>query len=109
MNVQLNCTELAYLRADLIYSDSEGRITASTLLDMFLTWMLSQDNPSIKVNGLRIALSKQCPTQLNVLTSDDCIKTADAVGSTVLIAAGFFGGLIAGIVVTLITVRLIYW
>ena len=106
-NVQLNCGEFAYLTAGLIYSDPEGRVTASTLLDRLLTWMLSQDNPSLVVNGLRVALSQQCPTQLNPATSDACINSV--YDNTSLIIAGFFGGLVVGIVIMVSAYGLIYW
>ena len=69
------------------------------------------------VNGTLLLLSKQCLTPLNDVTRDDCIELLTATDSTVTaesssqndVIKGFFGGLVAGIVITVILAALIIW
>ena len=120
VDVQLNCSasgRLGYLTAGLVYSSSDGRITASTLSSMLTVWLLSEDNPSILVDGTTVGLSKQCPTQLNAVTQSGCIQLltsdseAPAAESTSLVGhmAGLFAaGLANGVLITVFVIALIF-
>ena len=64
--MELNCSgSSVYVRAGLVYSVSDGGITASTLINTFFAWMLSVDTPSILFQGSAVRLNKQCPILLN--------------------------------------------
>ena len=72
----LNCSTsglVAYFSTALIYSNSNGTIVASTLINMLLSWLLSEDTSRITVGVSSFSLSKQCPTPLNTITMSTCI------------------------------------
>ena len=76
VDVELNCSAAgttAHLTAGLVYSSPDGSITASTLINRLLDWLLSEDTPSITVDGTPVALSKHCHTQLNDVTRNGCV------------------------------------
>ena len=125
VDVELNCSGSSmYVGADLVYSAPDGGITANTLINMLLTWMLSEDAPSIQFQGSAVRLNKQCPTQLNAITRHGCIAffTSEALSIettsiTVMqvsgipnFVVGFFTGLSAGVlVIAVIIVALTMW
>ena len=119
MDVQLNCSasgSFAYLTAGLVYSASDGGVTASTLTNMLRIWLVSEDNPSLLVDGTPVALSKQCITQITDVARNGCIElftsdaeTKNSPNSTPHTVAGFFSGLVAGILLTVLVVALIAW
>ena len=100
-----------YLTADLVYSDPAGTITASTLLDMFSAWMLSQDNPSVLVNGRNLSLITKCPVEMNAITKDVCAAfiSDGSADSITQITGVFFGGLVAGASMIIIAFGIIFW
>ena len=61
-----------YITTDLIYSNSEGTVTSSTLISMLWSWLLAEDSPNITLAGYPVALSKECPIPANSLTKDVC-------------------------------------
>ena len=77
VSVQLICStsgKLGYLTAGLVYSSSDGRITASTIVNRLFAWLVSEDNPSILIDGTAVGLNQQCTTQLNPVTQSGCIQ-----------------------------------
>ena len=83
-DVELNCSAsgLVYVSAVLVYSSADGGVTASTLITMFHTWLLSEDQPSLVVSGVSASLSKQCAPQLNTITRNGCLQLFTATPST---------------------------
>ena len=119
-DMQLHCGASAntvYLTAALVYSSPDGSITASTLINMFQMWLLSEDSPSIVTDGTAVALSQQCPTQLNDATRITCIEVfisetaASDDASAATIMGGFLAGVVAGILGTLLIIAVIskFW
>ena len=119
MDVRVNCSAsgLVYLSAALVYSSPDGRITATTLTNGLQLWLLSQENPSILVNGVTVLLNKQCIPQLNNATQRSCIQhltpavtqeTETAVvktpSYTISVVGGFLEGLASGVVITILFV-----
>ena len=77
VSAQLICStsgKLGYLTAGLVYSSSDGRITASTIVNRLFAWLVSEDNPSILIDGTAVGLNQQCTTQLNPVTQNGCIQ-----------------------------------
>ena len=109
----LNCSTsglVAYFSTALVYSNSNGTIVASTLINMLLSWLLSEDTSRITVGGSLFGLSKQCPTPMNTITMSTCINlfNSDTVGavssdecnSNIPVAfGGFSAGIITGIII----------
>lgn len=120
-DAELNCSasgRLAYFTAGLVYSAPDGGVTASTLVTRLHTWLLSEDAPSLLVDGTRVALRKECPTQLNAITRSDCTElfipdnavTNPPTPSPSLLVGLFAAGLTAGVVITaLIAAVIIIW
>ena len=129
VDVELNCSgSSVYVRAGLVYSASDGGITANTLINILLTWMLSEDAPSVLFQGSTMRLNKQCPTPLNAITRHGCMEiftskslisvTVETTSITAITQAsklpnfvvGFFTGLSAGVLATtVIIVTLAIW
>ena len=125
VDVELNCSGSSiYVKAGLVYSAPDGGITANTLINILLTWMLSEDTPSILFQGSAVRLNKQCPTPLNAITRHGCMEiftsevlTIETTSITVTQASGlpnfvvgFFTGLSAGVlVIAVIIVALTIW
>ena len=123
IDTHLNCSDsgnYAYFTAALVYSSPDGQIMASTLTNMFLIWLLSEDVPALMVGGTRFALNQQCHTQV---TEEACRNTLSTLPVTVdptlstpalatpaLAALCFIMGLVAGMIILVITViSLILW
>ena len=124
VDVELNCSAAgttAHLTAGLVYSSPDGSLTASTLINRLLDWLLSEDTPSITVAGTPVALSKQCPSQLNDVTRNGCVglnhsaipaSTPDsetAATSSTPYMVGFFAGVVAGMLLMATIIALIIW
>ena len=109
-----------------MYSSDDGSITASVLVDMLQTWLLTSDNISTTVDDSLVQFSKTCPTRLTPHTTGACTRplscrvecehptathtsdtgvtqsTATHVFGVVAIAStagAFGGGLVVGIVI----------
>ena len=117
VSVQLICStsgKLGYLTAGLVYSSFDGRITASTIVNRLFAWLVSEDNPSILIDGTPVGLNQQCTTQLNPVTQSGCIQlfTSNSKASSSRQAAhvaGFFvAGLATGVLITVFAIVLIF-
>ena len=133
VDVQLNCSPLGlvYLSAGLVYSSPDGRITANTLITGLQIWLLSQDSPSILLNGTSVSLSKQCAPQLNNATQSACVQQLNQTGTadttttfaessplvtvvnnpsyTISVVGGFLEGLAAGAVIETFVITIFIW
>ena len=116
VDVELNCSAAGTTAtAGLVYSSPDGSITASTLINRLLDWLLSEDTPSITVAGTPVALSKQCPTQLNDVTRNGCVRltsTPDsetAATSSTPYMVGFFAGVVARMLLMATIIALTIW
>ena len=111
----LNCStnqKRAYFTASVVYSSPDGQSTASTLTSALITWLLTQENPTLMVDGTAFALNNQCPTVYNKITEQACVNLLDSslsLDSTVLIIIGFFAGLVAGVIIMILALALIAW
>ena len=111
----LNCStnqNSAYFTAAVVYSSRDGQSTASTLTSALLTWLLTQENPLLMVDGTAFALNYQCPTVYDRITEQACVDLLDSslsLDSTVLIIIGFFAGLVSGVIIMILALALIAW
>ena len=130
----LNCSTYlnsAYFTAAVVYSSHDGQSTASTLTSALLTWLLTQENPTLMVNGTVFELNQQCPTVFTRITEQACVDRLDSVptinstespsvatrdyespsstGSTFLITIVFFAGLVAGVILMILAIALFAW
>lgn len=64
----------AYFTADLIYSNSEGTITSSTLIRNLWSWLLEGKTPNITISGNAVALNKRCPVPANSFNKNICMN-----------------------------------
>ena len=90
-----------YLEGVLVYSDEEGRITASTLIDMLTLWTVSARPPILNVNGVQYTLQllpNTCPFQISSF-QNVCFGN-NAMGSPERNVMGVFSGLFMGGFVT---------
>ena len=88
----------AYFTANLIYSNTEGTITSSTLITRLWSWLLADENPNITISGNSIALSKKCPMPANRFTIEACMNqlhTSEKATTSIIVPV--FAGLVAGI------------
>ena len=98
--------------SSLVYSSDNGSITASMLVDMLQTWLLTSDNISTTVDDSLVQFSRTCPTRLTPQTIGACTRplpprvecehptvthVSDSDGGA--IAGGFIGGLLVGIII----------
>ena len=60
--------------SSLVYSSDDGSITASMLVDMLQTWLLTSDNISTTVDDSLVQFSKTCPTRLTPQTIGACTR-----------------------------------
>ena len=113
----LNCSTLglvAYFSTALVYSNSDGTIVASTLINMLLSWLLSENTSRITVGVSSFDLSKQCLTLLTISTCIDLFNS-DNVGavshdeSNVNISISFSVGMITGIIICITVIAIIIW
>ena len=111
----LNCStnhNSVYFTASVIYSSPDGQSTASTLTSALLTWLLTQENPTLMVDGTAFALNNQCPTLYDKITEQACVNLPDlslSLDSTVLITIGFFAGLVVGVIIMILALALVAW
>ena len=60
------------LSGTINYSNQEGNITASTLIDMLQIWLLTSTDPVIMLQNQPFKLISQCPVRLTLTTGDAC-------------------------------------
>ncbi len=122
LEININCStsgSSAYFTAALVYSNPDGTVTASTLINMLLAWLLVEENPEITINNnTTLSLSQQCPTQLNAVTSESCTRLLNHVPSPLMVNKGidvplttgvFFTGIVAGIIISTFLIICIIW
>ena len=96
------------LSGTVIYSNSEGNVTASTLIDMLQVWLLTTtDDPILMLQHQPFKLISQCPVRLSSATVDAChnltlkpfseAATQVANDSAPIIGGSFIGGVLIGI------------
>ena len=64
--------ECTIFRADILFSNANGTVTSSTLIQHLQTWILSQNTPALMVAGKALSLNKDCPTNVNIATMKAC-------------------------------------
>ncbi len=99
-----------YFTAALVYSNPQGTTTASTLINMLLTWV---ENPLVIINNDTIlSLSSRC---LNVVS---CIRLLNLVPSPLMVNQGidvplttgvFFTGIVIGVTISTFLIGCIIW
>ena len=102
------------LSGTVIYlnTDSEGNITASTLVDMLQVWPLASTNPVIMLQNQPFKLIPQCPVRLTSATVDACrnLEVATLVANqSAVIGGSFIGGVLTGVLVCLVTLCIRLW
>ena len=60
--------------SSLVYSGDNGNLTASMLVDMLQTWLLTSDNTSTTVDESLVEFSRTCPTRLTPQTTGACTR-----------------------------------
>ena len=101
------------LSGTVIYSNSEGNITASTLIDMLQVWLLTTTDPTITLQHQPFKLITQCPARLTSATVDVCRNLSQKpevnVSAAGAIGGSFIGGVLTGILACLITLCIGLW
>ena len=99
------------LSGTVIYSNSEGNVTASTLIDMLQVWLLTSADPTITLQHQRFKLITQCPARLTSATVDVCrnLSQKPEVNVSAAIGGSFIGGVLTGILACLITLCIGLW
>ena len=111
----LDCsaTGALLMTGTVVYSNSEGNITSSTLVDMLQVWLLTSTNPVIILNQQSFKLNAQCPPKLNSLSEHSCdnlvvssaldldnlVTSASNLESSepAVIGGSFIGGVVTGL------------
>ena len=87
------------LEGVLVYSDEEGRITASTLINMLTLWTVTVRPPLLTVNGVQYTLqlsSNTCPFLVSSFQNNMCFESFFQTCPSDKDLAGVFGGLFVG-------------
>ena len=81
--IYINCPseECTVFRADMLFSNANGTVTSSTLIQRLQTWILSQNTPALMVAGNALSLNKDCPTNVNSATMKACLNVIDEIDS----------------------------
>lgn len=113
-HVRVDCsiTGTMLLLGTAIYSNSEGNITASTLIDMLQVWLLASTNLVIMLQNQPFKLITQCPVRLTPATVDAChnLKVATLVtNESAVIGGSFIGGVLTGVLACLVTLCIGLW
>ena len=92
---------------------NSNNITASTLIDMLQVWLLTSTDPVIVLQQQPFKLTTQCPVKLTSATVDAChnlkVTTPVSNETAVIIGGSFVGGLLMGILTTLVTLCIGLW
>ena len=100
------------LSGTVIYSNRDGNITASTLLDMLQVWLLTSTDPVITLQTQSFKLIAQCPVELNSETAEACLNlklTIPESIETAVIGGSFIGGVVAGILTCIVVLCIGLW
>ena len=114
-----------FLTSALVYSNTDGTITASTLINMLFSWILtSEAKPSILVSNSTITLNQQCPSMVNSVTMDMRLRIVNSgsastnavpvapmstcmIESKIIIAVTYPTGIITGIIISIAVITLV--
>ena len=111
--VKVDClaTENMLLSGTVIKSNSEGNVTASTLIDMLQVWLLTSTDPTITLQHQPFKLISQCPVRLTLATVDICrnLTLKTEVNVSAAIGGTFIGGVLTGIMACLVTLFIGLW
>ena len=106
----LSCTseQFLMLKGTVTYSDPNGTITATTVLDLLQEWIIATDGASITINGNALELSKSCPTRTNRLINSTCeafpVQISHLNKQIVgYISGSFIGGVLTGLLISVLT------
>ena len=117
-HVRVECSSVTgtmLLLGTVTYSDSEGSVTASTLIDKLQVWLLTSTNPVITLQNQSFNLISQCPVRLTSATEGVCsnlrVATSDSVASesATIIGGSFFGGVLTGVLACIVTLCIGFW
>ena len=114
------------LSGTVIYSNSEGNITASMLIDMLQVWLLTSTDLTITLQLQPFKLIAQCPARLTSATVDVCqnltqkteaatqvvnetVAKESVVHEPAAIGGSFIGGMLTGILACLVTLCIGLW
>ena len=113
MKVDCLATGNMLLSGTVIYTNSEGNVTASTLIDMLQVWLLTTTDPTITLQHQPFKLISQCPVRLTLATVDICrnltLKPDYEVNVPTAIGESFIGGVLTGILACLVTLCIRLW
>ena len=96
------------LKGTVTYSDEDGNITATTIVDFLQEWILTAEDASIKIGGNVLELSKLCPTKSNRFINNTCdafpVESQSSKQSIEynIIGGSFFGGVIIGVLLSVL-------
>ena len=94
---------------DIIYSNSNGTITSTTLIHRLQTWILSQSSPNLTVTGKVLQIEKHCPTRVNVLAISACTSKKSSIVSSITYGVFAIGLLIGTFGASTIAIVVILW
>ena len=111
VNVDCLATGNMLLSGTVIYTNSEGNITASTLIDMLQVWLLTTTDPTITLQHQPFKLISQCPVRLTLATVDICrnLTLKSEVNVPAAIGGSFIGGVLTGILACFVTLCIRLW
>ena len=116
-DVRIGCsmTGSIQLSGTVIYSNSEGNVTASTLIDILQVWLLTSTDPVITLQQQRFKLIAKCPVKLNSATVDVCSNltvvgvAASEANEPAVIGGSFIGGVVTGILTCAVLLCIGLW
>ena len=93
-------------KGTVTYSDIDGNITATTVVDVLQEWILTTDGASITIDGNALELSKSCPTRTNRLINSTCeafpVDSHLSEQTIGYISSSFIGGVITGLLISVL-------
>ena len=106
----LKCTssQLLELNGTVTYSDDSGQTTASTLVAMLQGWILNSEDASIEIGGniFQLRLSRFYLTRF---ANSSPVIISNSSKSIPVIAGSFIGGLITGILLSILILCIFLW
>ena len=120
--VKVDClaTGNMLLSGTVIYSNSEGNVTASMLVNMLQVWLLTSTDPTITFQLQPFEFITQCPARLSSATVDACHNLTlkpdheaatqlQVANDSAAIGGSFIGGVLTGILACLVTLCIGLW
>ena len=100
------------LKGTVTYSDPDGNVTATAVVDILQEWILTSETAAITIDGNVLELSKSCPTRTNSLINNACQafpvdshSTKQTIG---YISGSFIGGVIIGSFISVLTMLICF-